>query len=687
MKNQRYTNALLQEKSPYLLQHAHNPVNWYPWGAEAFEKAKKENKPVFVSIGYSTCHWCHVMEKESFENEEVAKLLNDRFVSIKVDREERPDIDSIYMQVCQMMTGHGGWPMSVYMTPEKVPFYTGTYFPKEARYGQPGFKDLIVGLSNKYLQDPEHINEVVESVLEALRPEQQAGKPVKLTREVIENCFDDFVERFDGKYGGFGEAPKFPMPHTLMFLLRYYKYQNDEHALDMVAKTLDGLARGGIYDHVGFGFSRYSVDEYYLVPHFEKMLYDNALLAMAYTEAYQNTKSDHFKQVAEQIFTYILRDMQHGEGGFYSAEDADSEGEEGKFYVWTPDEVMKILGEELGGLYCQIYDITEHGNFEGKNIPNLINVDLITYASQNNLPVETLKKQLQEARQRLFEHREKRVHPHKDDKILTSWNALMIASLAKSGRVFAKEEYLWAAERAISFIENKLIIDDRLMVRYRDGEVKNKGFIDDYAFMVWAYIEMYESTLQLKYLRKAIKLTNDMIELFWDKQAGGFFFSGSDNEELLVRQKEVYDGAIPSGNSVAAMQMIRLSRLTGDYELEEKVQKLYDVFSEDLTSYPTGHTLLLQSYLITQMAMKEVIVLSRDKNYDDLLRELQQEFHPEITYLISSDQTELAEAAPFTKDYQILDSKTTIYVCENFVCNKPTNDLDGALQLINKKDR
>ncbi|MBT2658086.1 thioredoxin domain-containing protein [Bacillus sp. ISL-18] len=627
------------------------------------------------------------MERESFEDEAVAKLLNERFVSIKVDREERPDIDSIYMQVCQMMTGHGGWPMSVFMTPEKVPFYAGTYYPKEARYGQPGFKELIVGLSNKYQQDPDHINEVVESVLGALTPQDQEGPQAKLSREVIEDCFDDFVERFDGKYGGFGEAPKFPMPHSLMFLLRYYKYRNDEHALDMVVKTLDGLAQGGIYDHIGFGFSRYSVDEYYLVPHFEKMLYDNALLVIAYTEAYQITKYDRFKQVAEQILTYILRDMQHSDGGFYCAEDADSEGEEGKFYVWTPDEVMEVLGEDLGNIYCHVYDITEHGNFEGHNIPNLINVDLNRFADQHNLSVETLKSQLEEARQRLFTYREGRVHPYKDDKILTSWNGLMIAALAKAGRAFGQDEYLKSAEQAIAFIENHLIIHNRLMVRYRDGEVKNKGFIDDYAFMLWAYVEMYESTLELLYLSKAKKVTKNMMDLFWDNQDGGFFFSGSDHEELLVRQKEAYDGAIPSGNSVAALQMIRLARLTGDYELEEKVQKLFNVFSDELTRYPTGHTLLLQSYLLTQMGMKEVIVLSSGNDYDELIKELQTGFYPEVTYLVSSNQAQLAEEAPFTKDYQMVDSKTTIYVCENFVCNQPTNDVDDALSLIKKKDR
>jgi uncharacterized protein YyaL (SSP411 family) len=662
-------------------------VDWYPWGKEAFEKAMRENKPVFVSIGYSTCHWCHVMERESFEDQGVAQLLNERYISIKVDREERPDIDSIYMQVCQLMTGHGGWPMSVFMTPDKVPFYAGTYYPKEARYGQPGFKDLIVGLSNKYQQDPEHINEVVESVREALQPQQQDGESGLLSREVIEDSFEHFVETFDGQFGGFGLEPKFPMPHSLMFLLRYYQFRNDEHALDMVVKTLDGLARGGIYDHIGFGFSRYSTDKMFLVPHFEKMLYDNALLTMAYIETYQITKEERFKQVAEQIITYVLRDMHHPEGGFYSAEDADSEGEEGKFYVWSPQEIKVVLGEELGILYCQIYDITEQGNFEGKNIPNLIREDINQFSKRNGLNRENVDSQIEEARKKLFDYREKRIHPYKDDKILTSWNGLMIAALAKAGRVFDKAEYREAAEKAITFIENNLFVDGRLMVRYRDGEVKNKGFIDEYAFVLWAYIELYESTLNLEYIRKARILTNDMFDLFWDQLDGGFFFYGKDNEELIVRQKEAYDGAIPSGNSVAAMQLIKLARLTGDYEIEEMVQQLFDTFADELIQYPAGHTLLLQSYLQTQIDMKEVIVLSPNQESQKLLDELQKEFHPEITYLIGDDREKLTEIAPFTMDYQAKKDKTTVYVCKNFVCNKPTTDIGEAINLINNKDR
>ncbi|WP_462413484.1 thioredoxin domain-containing protein [Neobacillus sp. Marseille-QA0830] len=623
------------------------------------------------------------MERESFEDEEVAALINERFVSIKVDREERPDLDSIYMTVCQMMTGHGGWPMSVFMTPDKVPFYAGTYFPKEPRYGQPGFKQLIAGLSAKYQQDPGHIEEVTNSVLEALHPKNQGEASYRLSKNVIDQCYEQFVESFDGKYGGFGEAPKFPMPHSLMFLLRYYKYSGDEHALDMVTRTLDGLAAGGIYDHIGFGFSRYSTDEMFLVPHFEKMIYDNALLAMAYTEAFQITKDERFKKIADQILTYVLRDMQHSEGGFYSAEDADSEGVEGKFYVWSPEEVISLLGEELGGVYCQVYDITKQGNFEGTNIPNLIGMDVRQFALQHGQDADTIMGQLEQARNQLFHHREQRVHPYRDDKILTSWNGLMVAALARAGRVFARKDYQDAAEKAMRFIEEKLVIDGRLMVRYCDGEVKNKGFIDEYAFLLWAFIELYESTLNLDHLQKAKTLTGNMLDLFWDEQEGGFFFTGNDNEELLVRQKEAYDGAIPSGNSVAALQILRLSRLTGDFELEEKVQRIFQAFDEDLTLYPTGHTFLLQSYLLTQMGMKEVVVLNAS-GAGALVSALQQDFYPEITFLIGDEQEKLAAIAPFTKDYHPIDVLPTVYVCENFVCSQPLTDVAKALDLINK---
>lgn len=675
-------NRLINEKSPYLLQHAHNPVDWYPWGEEAFAKAKQENKPVFVSIGYSTCHWCHVMEKESFEDEEVAALLNERFVSIKVDREERPDLDSIYMTVCQLMTGQGGWPLNVFLTPEQIPFYAGTYFPKHSRYGRPGMIDVVTQLYDTYIKEPHKIKITGEKIKDAIHPTERGGNKEPLTMVVIDSAYKQFKQAFDSQYGGFGTAPKFPTPHNLMFLLRYYRLSGDKDALNMVLKTLDGLGRGGIYDHIGFGFARYSTDELYLVPHFEKMLYDNATLMMAFTEAYQVTHFDHFKETVEQIITYLLRDMRDPEGGFYSAEDADSEGVEGKFYIWDYYEIIDILGEELGELYCAVYDITPDGNFEGENIPNLIREPIDSFCAHNGLNPEETRLQLEKARETLFNVRETRVHPHKDDKILTAWNGLIIAALAKAYRIFDHDEALKAAKDAIRFIEDQLIINGRLMVRYRDGEVKQEGFIDDYAYLTWAYLELYEATFDLAYLEKAKTLASQMMELFWDDEEGGFFFYGTDNEELLIRPKEAYDGALPSGNSVAALQLLRLSRLTGEYSLEEKVQQTFEAFSDEVIHYPMGHTYMLMAYLTTQMRMKEVIVIEGNTSPSEFIQQLQKGFYPEVTYLMSKDTTKLAKIAPFTSDYKKVEEETTYYICENFVCHKPVIDLEEAVKLL-----
>lgn len=689
MTTNKNPNRLINEKSPYLLQHAYNPVDWYPWSEEAFEKAKSENKPVFVSIGYSTCHWCHVMERESFENEEVAQILNEKFVSIKVDREERPDIDSIYMLVCQMMNGHGGWPLSVFLTPDRVPFYTGTYFPRESRYGMPGFKEVLNYLYQQYTENPDRIKDVGAQVKQALELSREKGEQTSLTKETIDNAFRYYKQTFDPQYGGFGEAPKFPMPHTLVFLLMYAKFYENQEALNMVTKTLDGLARGGIYDHIGYGFSRYSVDEKFLVPHYEKMLYDNALLAMAYTDAFRMTKNSRYKKITEEIIKYVLRDMVHPDGGFYSAEDADSEGEEGKFYVWTPEEVKDVLGEQLGTLFCQAYDITKQGNFEGKNIPNLIISDLESIAKAEGISSAELAEKLETARQRLFQHRENRIRPFRDDKILTAWNGLMIAALAKAGRVFHQPSYVQSAEKAVSFIRDNLIQNGRVMVRYRDGEVKNKAFIDEYAFLLWGYIELYESTFAPFYLEEAKKLADNMMDLFWDDHAGGFFFSGNDDEPLLVRQKESYDGALPSGNSVAACQLLRLAKLTGDFTLEEKVQQIFRVFSKDIHDYPNGHAMMLQSVMLSQQAMKEIVIVMDDETKEvvDFIQHIQENFHPEISLMAvkRNEQAKLSEIAPFIEDYAMINEKPTIYVCENFQCNQPTNHFQTAMDLLFKK--
>jgi hypothetical protein len=665
------SNHLIYEKSPYLLQHAHHPVDWYPWGDEAFEKAKRENKPVFVSIGYSTCHWCHVMAHESFEDEEVAKLLNDRFVSIKVDREERPDIDAIYMKVCQALTGQGGWPLNVFLTPDQKPFYAGTYFPKESRFGRPGFVDVVTQLYDQYKQNPEKITNIGEQITSAFQ--NQKREKQSLDENILHQCYQQLEQSFDPKYGGFGQAPKFPAPHQLTFLLRYYRWTKKEKALEMVTKTLDGMADGGIYDHIGYGFARYSVDEKWLVPHFEKMLYDQAMLAIAYTEAYQVTQRERYRSVTEEILSYVTREMLDTKGGFFSAEDADSEGEEGKFYLWDKDEILNALDPEMGRAFCDAYDITETGNFEGKNIPNLI---------RHNLS-EAERKQLEKARDELFKIREKRIHPYKDDKILTAWNGLMAVAFAKAGRVFQKESYIETARKAISFIETHLVRNDRLMARFRDGEVKYRGFIDDYANLLWANIEMYETCFEIGYLKHAVHLAQRMVELFWDQEEGGFYFYGNDSETLITRPKELYDAAVPSGNSVAALQFLRLSKLTGDTEYEKKVAELFKLFADEAIHDPSGYCYFLQSLLTTQMSGKEVVILGKkgSQGYNQLVDSIQRAFLPEVTYLISEKPEELSQVAPFTESFKA-EKETTVYICENFSCQRPTTDVDAVLSQL-----
>ncbi|MRG85664.1 thioredoxin domain-containing protein [Salinibacillus xinjiangensis] len=681
---QRAANRLIDEKSPYLLQHAYNPVNWFPWGQEAFAKARKENKPIFLSIGYSTCHWCHVMAHESFEDEEMAQLLNERFISIKVDREERPDIDSVYMKVCQMMTGQGGWPLSVFLTPDLVPFYAGTYFPKESKYGRPGFKEVVTQLYQKYKEDPEHISEVTESVTNALEKIYVKKGEKRLTKEVTDRAFHNLGRMLDVEYGGFGGAPKFPAPHNLMYLLRYYHVTGKLAALQMVERTLKSMADGGLYDHIGYGFTRYSTDQKWLVPHFEKMLYDNAMLLMAYTECYQITKKPFYKEISEQIIEFVMREMTNDAGAFYSAIDADSEGVEGKYYVWEYEEVFDVLGEDLGELFAEVYGITSHGNFEGKNIPNLIDTDLPEIAEKHSISLELLKDKLEQARGKLFEERSKRVYPHLDDKVLTAWNALMIAALAKASKVYGENKYLKAAKKALSFIQQQLVVDGRLMVRYRDGQVQNKAFIDDYAFLLWAHVELYEATYDISYLDKSESWVQEMIDLFWDEEHGGFYFYGSDSESLITREKEIYDGAIPSGNSVAAFILTKLGYLTGHTEWLEQVEEMYYTFQESVNDYATGSTQFLQSLLLTEFTSKEVVILGdrTDKQRQELLIHIQKHFLPNVAVLVGESEDQLGNIAPFTKEYRKIEGQTTIYVCENFACQRPTTDIDVALSNI-----
>jgi uncharacterized protein YyaL (SSP411 family) len=669
------SNRLANEKSPYLLQHAHNPVDWYPWGDEAFVKAKKEDKPIFLSIGYSTCHWCHVMERESFEDKEVAELLNKYFVSIKVDREERPDIDQIYMNACHAMTGEGGWPLTVVMTPDKRPFFTGTYFPKESRWGRSGLMDILQQLADAWEKDRGHIDSVGNRVTQILQT-QSEGTPGKLKESVIEEAFNELVLRFDNNYGGFGSAPKFPTPHNMLFLLRYWHKTGDAKALTMVEKTLKSMVKGGIFDHIGFGFHRYSTDEKWLVPHFEKMLYDNALLAYVFTEAYEATKKALYKDIVGKIFTYILRDMTSPEGGFYSAEDADSEGVEGKFYVWTPEEVIEVLGGKDGQWFCDIFDISSKGNFESESIPNLIGSGIV----END--------RVKLCQEKLFSAREKRIHPHKDDKILTSWNSLMIAALAKGARVFKDDNLCRASEKTVNLIFSKLVNKEgRLLARYRDGHAAFLAYLDDYAFLVWGLLELYETTFSVEYLKKAIKLNQHMLDLFWDDEKGGLFFNGNDSEELIIRSKEIYDGAIPSGNSVAALNLLKLSRLTGDVKLSAKAEQLFSAFAESVSSHPSAHSFLLTALSFAVEVSKEIVIVgNKDGNGTQaIIDKVRSYYMPNAIMILNPEGKqgeELQKLIPFIKEMRPMDNKATAYVCQNYACQAPTTDLNNLGEIL-----
>jgi uncharacterized protein YyaL (SSP411 family) len=683
-------NRLIHEKSPYLLQHAENPVDWYPWIEEAFQKAKKEDRPIFLSIGYATCHWCHVMAHESFEDKHVAQLLNKYFVAIKVDREERPDVDKIYMHVCQSLTGHGGWPLSIFMTPDGKPFFAGTYFPKSKRMGMPGFVDILEQIAAMWQQDRASILKSSEAITAAIQPREDSDpSPPPLSVETLKKGYTQLARTFDPSWGGFGTAPKFPTPHHLTSLLRWHKRNSDIAALEMAEKTLDAMRRGGMFDQIGFGFHRYSVDEKWLVPHFEKMLYDQALLSMAYTEAYQVTGNIEFAQVSHEIFTYVLRDMTAPEGGFYSAEDADSEGEEGLFYVWTPKEVKEHLGKETGDLYCRFYGITEEGNFEGgQSIPHM-RVPIQTFAKKEGMDPERFETILEDARKVLFDLRKKRVHPLKDDKILTSWNGLMIAAFAKGYEAFGNEAYAKAAKEAAGFIlQNLRTADGRLLRRYRHGDAAYPGYLDDYAFLVWGLIELYEATFEVSYLEEAVALNKAMIDIFWDKQGGGLFFTGKGNETLITQSKEIYDGALPSGNSVAVLNFLRLGRMTGNVALEEKAEELTKAFSRQVQDQPVAYTQLLNA-LDFMIGPGMEIVIAGDPALETtqaMVKAVHTRFLPNKVLLLRPEGPagkRLVSLSPFVEAMGPVNGKPTAYVCEQYACKTPAKSVEQLESILN----
>ncbi|MGR3318073.1 MAG: thioredoxin domain-containing protein [Candidatus Anammoxibacter sp.] len=692
-------NRLKNEKSPYLLQHAENPVDWFAWGEEAFEKARKENKPIFLSIGYSTCHWCHVMAHESFEDPEVARLLNETFICIKVDREERPDIDNIYMSVCQMMTGSGGWPLTIFMTPEKKPFFAGTYFPKEGRFQRPGLLELIPKIKKMWEEGRDEIEKTADKITERLKINTRNISGKELGVKTLSIAYHQLAQRFDASHGGFGRSPKFPSPQNLLFLLRHWKRTGDSNALKMVEETLSAMRKGGIYDHIGFGFHRYSTDREWLVPHFEKMLYDQAMLALAYTETFQATGKDEYKEIAKEIFTYVLRDMTSDNGGFYSAEDADSEGEEGKFYVWGKDEISQILkGKDLD-VIIKVFNVKKTGNFrEGKSIlgfgKNILHLDesFVEIAAELKIPEKELRNIVEKSRRKLFDVRSKRIYPHKDDKILTDWNGLMIAALAKGARVFNDKEYEKAAVNSADFILKSMRRSDgRLLHRYRDSDAAILANIDDYVFLIWGLIELYETTFKVDYLQKAVDLNNELIKHFWDKK-GGFYFTADDAEELLFRQKEIYDGAIPSGNSVALLNLLRLGRITANSSLEEKAMDIITAFSNSVAQSPSFYAQLMVGLDFGVGPSYEVVIVGNSQADDsrDMLKAIRKQFIPnKVVLFMPTEQKspDIVKISAFTKDLISIDNKATAYVCLNYACKSPTTDVNTMLEFLNVKNR
>ncbi|MGZ3567652.1 MAG: thioredoxin domain-containing protein [Thermodesulfobacteriota bacterium] len=672
----KYTNRLIHETSPYLLQHAHNPVDWHPWGEGALTRARKEDKPILLSIGYSSCHWCHVMEKESFEDEAIARIMNERFIPIKVDREERPDLDELYMNAVQVMTGSGGWPMTVFLTPDLVPFHAGTYFPPEDRGGMPGFPKVLVTVSDYYKTHQEEIKKMERQMKDTLRQIVEiAPSQETLSDKVLSKAFNVLESQFDPIYGGFGQAPKFPNSMALSLLLRHWKNTGSNKALEIVEKTLEKMAHGGIYDQLGGGFHRYSVDERWLIPHFEKMLYDNALLSRTYFEAFQATKKQRYLRVGEEILNYVIREMRSPQGGFYSTQDADSEGVEGKFYVWTRDEIKNALGKEMGTAFCAYYGVTQHGNFE-KEASVLSIVNTLENVSQlYGIPVPDLERVLEEGRRRLFAEREKRTRPGRDEKILTSWNGLMISGFIDGFEVTGNEQYLDGGKEAARFILQEMRKDGSLMRVFNKGKCRVKGYSEDYAFIIQALIDLYEATFEMEWLKEAAGLNQKMIHQFWDERNGGFFFTGRENESLIARSKNPYDNVIPSANSVAVFNLIRLGALTGEESLKQMAEQTIHLFYRFFDQSPSGFAEML-SALSFFLNPQEIGIIGsmKDRKTTSMLKEIYLSYLPN-KILSLRDPREPIEKNwfPFLTEKGTPDVPT-VFVCKGFTCLPPVTD-------------
>jgi uncharacterized protein YyaL (SSP411 family) len=672
-------NHLINETSPYLLQHAYNPVDWYPWGEAAFEKARAENKPVLLSVGYSACHWCHVMAHESFEDEEIAKLMNENFVNIKVDREERPDVDQIYMNAVQMMTHHGGWPMTVFLTPDAVPFYGGTYYPPQDRYNMPGFPRVLSGVAEAYRDRQADILETGTSLVKELqRLSAASGADQPIEPELLQAAYVGIIRNYDSINGGFGGAPKFPPAMTLEFLLRTHARTGNGEALEMVGYTCEKMANGGMYDQIGGGFHRYSTDARWLVPHFEKMLYDNALLSRVYLHYFQVTQDQKARAVVEGILDYVLREMTHPEGGFYSTQDADSEGHEGKFFVWDFEEIRSAVSDEQAGLFCSYYNITEEGNFEGKNIPNVTR-PLEELATQYNVPAAALEESIKESRRKLFELREQRIKPDRDEKIITAWNGLMMASFAEAGVVLDRPDYTEAAVRNAEFMISNLRRDEALLRTWKDGVAKFNAYLEDYAFLSEGLMTLFETTGQFRWLTKALALTDQMIADFWDEEAGAFFFTGKSHENLIVRSKDFFDNATPSGNSVAALVLIKVALFTGRENYRNLATATLREIADQARRYPSGFGYALSAVDLLLSTPKEVAIIGSNAiDLEPMLGEVWRGYLPNKVVAASYGH----DLLPLWEGRTMIDGKPTAYVCENYVCKRPVTELSELAEQL-----
>lgn len=687
-QSKTYTNQLIDQLSPYLLQHAHNPVNWYPWSEEAFQKAKDEDKPVFLSIGYSTCHWCHVMERESFEDLEVAELMNKYYISIKVDREERPDIDALYMSVTQMLTGQGGWPMTVVLTPDKKPFFAGTYFPKHTMRGRIGMLEMLERLNQVWKDDREEVLNSAEEITKSLNQDTENDDYLDIDSTVIFRIKEYFESKFDAQWGGFASKPKFPSPHNLMILLDIHKLLNDQKALEMVTLTLDKMRNGGIFDQIGFGFHRYSTDEKWLLPHFEKMLYDNALLMICYAQAYHVSKKEEYKTTVNQIYSYIKRTMMSDDALFYSAEDADSEGVEGKFYIWKSQEIDEILGERANS-FKSYYNIRNQGNFVEENARELngenilfANSDKDEFAEFYKTNVEDLDLFLEDCRKDLFDYREKRVHPFKDDKILTDWNSLMIGAISIAAKLIDNNEMLDQSVKSIEKLYQKHIIDDKMYHLSRNNQITTSAMLDDYAYFTWALIQVYQSTQNLKYLSLANTFAKKMIREFFDNKNGGFFIESIKNNELIASQKDLYDGAMPSGNSVAYAALCLLWKYTFDNRYAHIIKKNSKYFSNKINQYPYIFTFFVSSWMYNQYKSKELVLVcaENDENYENY-KKIAKKIVSKNTFVIIKFENEKSNIE-YIDNYKCMETKTTLYECENFTCNQPIVDATIILEKL-----